>query len=151
MPHNRPLTLRVANKGDFAIAVRVLGLLAMLAALLSPWPVLMPIAMILLFGAGWGAYILGIFKVNRKKWTLLVFSDGQLRLKSNGRETVSGVFEGQQWCTHWFAILPTRVGCTTRRLLILSTQQAGDDFQRLNMWLRQDFCSGNRGNRVSDV
>jgi len=151
MPDNRPLTLRVANKSDFAVAVRVLGLLALLAALLSPRPVLTSIAIILLFGAGWGAYILGIFKIDRKKWTLLVFSDGQLRLESNGKDSVGGFFEGQQWCTHWLAILRTRVGGTTQKLLILSTQQANDDFRRLNMWLRQDFCSGNRGNRVSGV
>jgi hypothetical protein len=151
MPDSRPLTLRVANQGDFAIAFCVLGLLALFAALLSPWPVLMSIVMILLFGAGWGAYILGIFKINRKKWTLLVFPDGQLRLESNGKDSVGGVFEGQQWCTHSFAILRIRVGGTTRKLLILSTQQSDDDFRRLNMWLRQDFCSGNRGNRVSDV
>ena len=100
---NRPLTLRVANESDFAVAVGVLGLLALLAALLSPRPVLVSIAVILLFGAGWVANILGIFKINRGKWTLLVFSDGQLRLESNGKDTVGGVFEGQQWCTHWFA------------------------------------------------
>ena len=151
MPHNRPLTLRVANKADFAVVVRVLGLLALLASLLSPRPILMSIAIILLFGAGWVANILGFFKINEKKWTLLVFSDGQLRLESNGKDSVGGFFEGQQWCTHWFAILRTRVGGTTRKLLILSTQQSDDDFRRLNMWLRQDFCSGNRGNRVSDV
>ena len=148
---NRPLTLRVANESDFAVAVGVLGLLALLAALLSPRPVLVSIAVILLFGAGWVANILGIFKINRGKWTLLVFSDGQLRLESNGKDTVGGVFEGQQWCTHWFAILRTRVGGRTRKLLILSTQQADDDFRRLNVWLRQDFCSGNRGKRASGI
>ena len=151
MPHNRSLTIRVANKSDFAVVVRVLGLLALLAALLSPRPVLMSIMIILLFGAGWGANILGFFKINRKKWTLLVFSDGQLRLESNGKDSVGGFFEGQQWCAHWFAILRTRVGGTTRKLLILSTQQTDGDFRRLNMWLRQDFCRGNRGHRVSDV
>jgi len=134
------------------VAVRALGLLALLAAALSPQPVFMSMVVMVLISAGWGARILGFFKVNTENLTLFVFLDRQIRLESNCKDTVGGRLECQQWCTHWFAVLRIRVGSTVRNLLILSAQQQSvDDFQRLNMWLRQDFCSRAKEDQVLDV
>ena len=142
---NKPLKLKVANKNDFAVAACIGSLLVLLAALLSPQPVLMSIFVIIICLAGWGAYILRFSKVNSEKLTLVVFSDGQIRLESNRKDTVGGFLEGQQWCIYQFAILRVSVGDTDRNLLVLSAQQRQkDDFRRLNMWLRQGVGNGTR-------
>ena len=145
-----PLKLRVANQSDFAIAACLCSLLILLAALLSPQPVLMSILVILVCVAGWGAYILYFSKVNSGKLTLVVFSDGQIRLESKRKDPVGGVLKGQQWCTYQFAILRVSVGDKARSLLVLSAQQRQkDDFRRLNMWLRQGVGNGAERKRAS--
>ena len=152
MLHNRPLRLQVANKSDCVIAVRILGLLVLFAAVLSPRPILMSIFVMALFGVGWGAYTLGFFKVNTEKLTVVLFLDGQIRLESDCKDPIGGVFVGQQWCTHRLAILRINVGDVTRNLLILSAQQQQvDDFRRLNMWLRQGFYKRTGKKQVPDI
>ena len=83
--------------------------------------------MIIICLAGWGTYILRFSKVNSEKLTLVVFSDGQIRLESSCKDTVGGFLEGQQWCTYQFAILRVSVGDTDRSLLVLSAQQRQKD------------------------
>jgi hypothetical protein len=142
MQQNRPLTLRVAKRRDFAAATRILGLLILLAALLSPQPVLMLILVFLLCGAGWGTHALGFHEINCQKRKLVVFPDGQIRLEFDCKNPAGGFLDGQQWCTHRFALLRIRVGGSICNLPILSSQQQVDDIRRLNMWLRQDFYNG---------
>ena len=145
MLHNKPLKLSVANKGDFVVTACISSLLVLLAALLSPQPLLMSIFVILVCVAGWGTYILNFSKVKSEILTLVVFSDGQIRLESNCKDTVGGFLEGQQWCSYQFAILRVSVGDTTSNLLVLSARQKRvDDFRRLNMWLRQGVGIGTR-------
>lgn len=148
---NNQLTLHIANNSESAIAVCLLGLLGMIASLLSAQPVFMSIFVIFLFGAGWCVWVSGLLKNRTRKLTLQVFPDGQLRLESSLKDRVRGKLEGQQWCTHWFAVLRIRVEGTTHRILVLSTQQKHGDFRRLNMWLRQDFFRSTHEDGVLDL
>lgn len=151
MPHNGSLTFKVAGKYDFAIPIRVLLGLALLAAVLSPRPVLTLCIMILVCAAGRGVYILRFSKVNAGNLTLVVFPDGQIRLESSNNEVTGGILEGQQWSTRYVAILRVKLAEGTRYLPILSGQQHADDYRRLLMWLRQEFCRGASDTRVSGV
>jgi len=152
MTYNKPLILRVASNKDFVIPVRLLFLLVVFSALLSPQPVLLTLLVILLPGAGWLARILGFFKVDTIELTLVIFPDRRVRLESNCEDTIEGFLEDQQWCTHRAAVLRMASEGTARKLLILAVQQqAVDDFRRLNMWLRQDFCSDTEDKQMSGI
>ena len=128
---------------DLAAPLAVLLVLMLMAAVLSPWPVLLISLVFVLFLAGWGAHILGFYKVNFKKMTLVIYSDGQVRLKLPYEATIGGVLVGPQWCIRQFAILHIDMGKTTRNLLLMSVLQNNtDNFRRLNMWLKQDLFRG---------
>ena len=142
MPHNGPLKLSVATAGDLLRPAAVLLLMVFLSALFSPQPVAVLIGLAALLLAGWGAFILEIFKVNTLKLISIIFTDGQVRLESADEDTIGGYLDGQQWCTGWFAILQVNTHGMTRTLLILSAQQSEDDYRRLVTWLRYDRCNG---------
>jgi hypothetical protein len=152
MSYNRPIKLKVANRRDFIIPLGLLMVLAVLAALLSPQPVLMTVFTILILCAVWGTFTLGFSKVNEAKLILIIFADGWVDLEPAHEDTIEGFLDGQQWCTHRVAVLRITDGDSLRRLVILSArQQNADDFRRLNMWLRQDFCSDTREKQVSGI
>jgi hypothetical protein len=142
MLHNRPLNLTVATTGSFVGPLAMISLLALLAAALSPRPILLILLTSLLLVAAWGILILKICKVQAGKLTSVIFPDGKVRLQSNRRDTIGGFLVGQQWSTHRLAVLRISTDGVSRNLLILAAQQKGaGDFRRLNMWLRQDLFS----------
>lgn len=151
MPNNRPIRLNVAHSEDFVFATRTLPVLVILAALLSPYPVLSTLIVLLLFGAMWTKRTLKISKPNSMELTSVIFPDGRVRLESDREGTTEGFLDGQQWSTHWFAVLRFSNGQTTRKLVIRSAQQQGtDDYRRLKMWLRSDLCSNTKARQVLD-
>jgi len=91
---------------------------------------------------GWGAYILKNSKVEVGCSILVIFPDGQIRLKLDLRDETGRILEDQQYATRYFAVLRVRIGNGIRYLPVLSGQQKADEFQRLLMWLRQNFCRG---------
>ncbi len=140
MPYNRPLTLKVANRKDFILPIGFLFVLTVVSAILSPQAVLLTI-LVLLFGAGWFVYILDFAKVNDVKFILVIFPDGRVRLESDQESEIVGNLSGQQWCTRHVAVLRYTTHSKHQYLVVLSTQQNTDEFRRLKVWLRQDFCS----------
>jgi len=149
MSYNKPIRLTVASRRGFFVPAGLLLLLAVLAALLSPQPVLLTV---LIFATGWGIFTLGFSKVNEAKLILIIFADGRVDLESADKDTIEGFLGGQQWCTHRVTVLRVADGDSLRRLVILSAQQQNaDDFRRLNMWLRQDFCNDTREKQVSGI
>jgi hypothetical protein len=142
MHHNKPIKLTVANREQFVLPAFVLNLMLVVAALLSPYPVLMTIGAMLIGGAGWVKHTLEKSKTNRLQLTSVIFADGQVRLESGQEDKTAGFLNGQQWCTRWLAVLRVTKSDTTRHVVILSSQQRrADDFRRLNMWLRQGLFS----------
>jgi len=151
MQHNQPIRLKVSNAGDLVFPLCFLHVLLVPVALLSPRPVLFTLAAILYIGAGWVALTLKKFKTNKVELTSVIFPDGQVRLESNREGQVAGFLDGQQWCTHWFAVLRVSDGNMIRSIIVRpSQQQEPDHFRRLNMWLRQDLFSSIRARQVLD-
>ena len=145
MPHNRPLILKVANRKDFTLLTFILFILVMVSAALSPQAVLLIFLGLVVFGA----YTLWISNINDVKLMSVIFPDGQIRLGSDLEPEIEGFLSGQQWCTHHFAILRYITGGKCRYLVLLSAQQNADDYRRLNVWLRQDFCNDTANKKVS--
>ena len=142
MPHNERLKLSVATAGDLLLPAALFFLLVVLSAWLSPQLVYLLFSLAMLLMAGWGACILGLFKVSGPKLISIIFPDGQVRLESANEDTIGGYVDGQQWCTGWFAILHINIHGTTRTLLVLSAQQSDEDYRRLITWLRYNRCNG---------
>jgi len=152
MSHNRPLNLTVAETKDFVVPLGIFSLLVLFSAALGPRPILLISLAILFLVAGWCVYILELSNVKNGKLTSVIFPDGQVKLQSKSEVRILGGLAGQQWSTHRLAILRVSTDGVTRNLLILAAKQhRADDFRRLNMWLRQDFCSDAVGNRVPRV
>ena len=137
MAEKESLTLKIAERKDFAGLNRILFLLVVTSAALSPLPVYLTVFTVLLVGAGWIAHILCFSKVNGIKLTLVIFADGQICLCSGCGDVVKGFLDGQQWCTHRIAVLTIATGSKTQNLIVLSGQQAPDEYRRLKVWLRQ--------------
>lgn len=137
MTDKRSLTLTVAGKKDFAILNRMLFLLAVISAALSPQPVLLTIFVLLLIGTGWTSGILCFSKVNDVELTLVIFAGGQVSLSSNCGYIVEGFLDGQQWCTRRIAVLRITTESKTQNLIVLSGQQTPDEYRCLKVWLRQ--------------
>ena len=151
MLRNRPVILRVSKPNDFVPPVGLLNLLLVIAALISPYPVVLTLAVIVFASIGWRASILEFSKSNNVKLTLVIFPDGRVRLESDQADTIEGFLDGQQWSTSWFAVLRVVDEDRIRNLLIRSVdQQSKDDFRRLNMWLRQDLYTSTWTKQVLD-
>lgn len=149
MPHNTPIRLQVSTQKDFVLALRVLNLLVVLAALISPYPFLLTVFAIVFFAAGCAATILGFSKANSAELISIIFPDGRLRLESKRERIFEGFLNGQQWCSRRLAVLRVSNGETTRKVVIQFSLQPGtDDFRRLTVWLRQDLCSNTRAGQV---
>ena len=148
---NRPVILRVSNTNDFVLPFGLLNLLLVIAALISPYPVVLTLAVIVFASIGWRGSILEFSKSNNVKLSLVVFPDGRVRLESGRADTIEGFLDAQQWSTTWFAVLRVVDGDRIRKLLIRSDhQQSKDDFRRLNMWLRQDLYTSTWTKQVLD-
>jgi len=141
MQDNRPLSLRIAGKKDFAIPIRALFSLVLLSAVLSPQPVALTLLVLLLIGARRISHILCFSKVYDIELTLSICADGRVRLYTACENVVEGCLDGQQWCTQRLAVLKIATGGETRNLLVLPRQQATDEYRRLSMWLRQSIFS----------
>ena len=151
MLHNKPITLVVSNRKDFDLAVCMLYLLVILAALLSPFPVLLTVVASLLFGAERTVHTLLFTKTNNEELISVIFPDGRVRLESDREETIEVFLDGQQWCTRWLTVLRVTEGDTTHKLAIRSAQQQGtDDYRRLKMRLRNDLCTKTTARQVLD-
>ena len=137
MAEKESLTLKIAGKSDFAVLNRILFLLAVIAAALSPQPVLLTIFVLLLTGAGWVSRILCFSKVNDVELTLVIFAGGRIKLSSNCGDIDVGFLDGQQWCTRRIAVLRIATESKTQNLIVLSGQQTPDEYRRLKVWLRQ--------------
>jgi len=151
MPHNIPLTLKLASRRDFDILFLALFVLVVASAMLSPQPVLLTILAFLLFGAGLFVYTLVISNVNDVELIAVIFADGHLRLESGQKPEVEGVLNGQQWCSHYVTVLRYVSGGKRHSLVVLSAQQNADEYRRLKMWLRLDFCNDGCEKRVSGI
>jgi hypothetical protein len=142
MLYNGPIRLTVSTRRDLFLPVWLLNALVVLAALLSPHPVLLTLAAVLVFAAVRAGHILKLSKTNNVELTSVIFPDGRVRLESDQEETIEGFMDGQQWCTRRLAVLRVANENTTRHLVIRPKQQQGtDEFRRLNVWLRQDLCN----------
>ena len=140
MLHNRPIRLNVSSSKEFAVPVFILGLLALLAALLSPKPLLMTLILILISGAMRCVFLLTKKDSSDVEMTSVIFPDGRVRLESNQELTAEGFLDGQQWCTGNLAVLRIVIGGSVSRLVIQSRQQrTADDFRRLMVRLRLDW------------
>lgn len=151
MPNEQALTLKVADERGFVLPLALLALLTLISALLSPQPVLLLIIVLLVFATTWLLRTLNLFKINTVKLTLVIFPDGQVRIKSDCKDMIAGFLDGQQWCTRHVAVLRfiNKQG-GVQKLVILSTQQqSADVFRHLNMWLRQNFCKDTQDRQVS--
>ena len=151
MPHNMPLTLKLARRQDFDILFLALFMLVVSSAMLSPQPVLLTMLAFLLFGAGLFVYTLVISNVNDVKLMAVIFPDGQLRLESGRKLEIEGVLTGQQWCSRFVTVLRYVSGGKRQNLVVLSAQQNADDYRRLKVWLRLGFCSDTCKKQVSGI
>ncbi len=116
--------------------------LVMGAAALSPQPVLLTLLVFLISAAVLLLYILRFHKVNEVELLLLLFPDGQLKIESVNEPDIEGALMGQQWFTRYVTVLRYVTGGQRQSLVLLSAGQNADDYRRLSVWLRQDFCSG---------
>jgi len=150
MSHKQALTLTVSTRKEFRFLEGMLFVLCLLSAALSPQPLILILLTFIFFGAGRLIFILDFFKVHDGQLTLIMYPDGQVRLNSNCKTICEGFLDGRQWCTQLLAVLHIETGGMTQKLLILSVnQQTTDDFQRLTVWLRQNYCCDTRINEVS--
>ena len=140
MPYDGSLNLKVANKTDFLIPLRIVFLMVLLAAILSAEPVLMLIAALGVLGVR--SILLAVRNDNKPVAGLIVFPDGRVKLKfaAKDKPIVDGFMGSRQWCTQKLAVLRVVTDKQIHNLVIFDAQQTGgDDFRRINMWLRQNF------------
>jgi hypothetical protein len=151
--HERPLRLIVADRSKFDLPIRCLLLLALLAAVLSPQPLLLTGSVILFFGAGWLFGILEFYKVNDPVLNTVIHADGNLQLQGVGMESQPARLEGRQWCTRWMTVLRVYEAGKIRRLVVLSSQnqKTSKDYQTLALWLRQGICDDNHVRQVLEI
>ena len=137
---------------DFAGPARLLLLLVLLSALLSPYPFLLIIAGLIVPLVMWKLNILGFSKVNDTELTLIIFPDGLLRLESTDGERLDGFLDSQQWATQSIAILRFEHVTGNRLLVVFSRQQQkAEDFRRLTVMLRQSFYDRTESKLISGV
>lgn len=151
MLQNKPIRLKVSGRQDFFPAVCLLYVLTVVAALLSPHPILLIFLATVVFGISWVLPILGFSKSNQLKLTSVIFPDGRVQLECDRQDKIEGFLVGQQWCTRWLAIIRFTDEGKKRKLLIRAAcQHNPDDFRRLHMWLRQGFYDSTRVKPVLD-
>jgi len=137
MPHDSPLNLTVAQPGDFRCAGRILLLLVVIAAGLSPYPVFMAIMACAWCYAVVRACPAYFTRQIRGNPSVAIFPDGRISLHSGRLRIVEGALGEHHWCTRRGAVLAIRIQDSVEKLVFLARQQNPDDFRRLQVWLRQ--------------
>lgn len=152
MLHNKPIKLKISSKRNFAPFMYLLYCLAAISALLNNHAIVLTISLVLLCTVMCIHLILEFTKSSNTELTSVIFADGRVRLESDEEDTIEGFLDGQQWCSHWLAVLQFSNGETTRKLVVRSAlQHEADDFRRLSMLLRHSSWNENRNNQVLDV
>ena len=151
MPYSRAIPLIVSNRRDFSVYVYGLFVIAILSALMSPFPLPMVFLSSLLFGIGQFLIKLGFCKINDAKLISVIFPTGQLTIESNVEHKIEGFLSGQQWCTHVVTVLQYKTDGEIKRVVIMSRQQNADAYRRLRVCLQQDFCNDTSKCDVSGV
>lgn len=138
-----PIRLKVSKRSDFFPPVCALYLLALVAALIGPSPVMSIAVAGSVFLVAWIAFILDFSKSNNNvELTSVIFPDGEIQLESGKRRLFVGVLNGRQWCTRHLAVLRIMALDGSRSLVILpGRQRDADEFRRLSVWLRQERCN----------
>ena len=93
---------------------------------------------VLLGGAGFLFYILGIHKVDNIKLISVIFPDGRVKLESAGKIRIEGILSGGHWNTSHLTVLRYMTGGKRQQIVLLSAHQHADVYRRLQVWLRQD-------------
>ena len=137
MTDRTQLTLRVAEKKDFAVLNRLLLLLALLAASLSPHPFVLTLLVVMFIGAGRLLQTLSYPNVADVKLMQINIANERIRLHSKRGDNGAAYLHEQYWCTRWFTVLRVTIAGDTQNHIILSGQQSPEEFRRLNVWLRQ--------------
>jgi hypothetical protein len=151
MPHNSPLTFRVAGKQDYVFLALILFVLIVVSTALNPQPVMLIILSFVVCGAGWFVNTLDFSNLNDIKLISVIFPDGKVRIESGGEYKIEGILSGQQWCSHHVAVLRFATGGKHRYLVLFSVQQHVEEYRRLKVWLRQDFCTGTADKPASGI
>jgi hypothetical protein len=141
MQDSRKLKVKIAEYRDFSALIHVLMVLVLLACMLSPQPVLLSAIALLVFGGNWTPLANYFFRLNDRQLTLVIYSDGRVKLSSACKNVAEGNLYGQQWCTQHLIVLKISAAGGTQYLPILPRQQAVDEYRRLNVWLRQGICN----------
>ena len=89
---NQPLKLKVSDSEDFILYYRLLNLLVIFAALLSPYPMLLTLVAGLFSGVAWLVRTLKKSKTNNVELISVIFADGRVQLESNREEIFKGFF-----------------------------------------------------------
>ena len=140
MPYNTAITLKVVNRKVFSIFLVVLMSISFLSAVLSSQLVLLVSLTLVIFGLGWFLFILDSSKMNDMESMSIILPHAQVRIRSHGESEIEGYLSGQQWCISQLAVLRYKSEGKSRYLVFLSRQQNSNDYRRLRVWLRQNYC-----------
>lgn len=151
MSFSKPLKFKVANRRDPKALSVVLFLLILLTMAAEPWPLMFILAIVLLGGAGFLFYILGIHKVDNIKLISVIFPDGTVKLESAGKTRIEGILSGGQWSTSHLTLLHYKTGGKPQQIVLLSAHQHADDYRRLQVWLRKNVFRDTGAAAVSGI
>ncbi len=137
--HNQPITLKVAKPGDFTGVYRAFAVLLILAAILSPHPVIMLVpACCLLAFCPYIARKLA-FTHQRRTSALVLYPAGNISLIENGLSSSHGKLRNQHWLIQPLSVLAVVIGSKTHRLVLLANQQNKNDYRRLLVCMQHKF------------
>jgi hypothetical protein len=147
---NRQVNLNILPPGSCVLVIKILLILAAVSSMLSSYPGLALLLVMMVFGFDFMTSTLGLFKTTKNKLTLVIFADGQVRLKSDSKIKIEGFLGSQHWCTRHAVVLTVLIGGKAQKLVVLSALQKNkNDYRRLMMWLRQDIYRDTEGVQVS--
>ena len=119
MSFSKPLKFKVANWRAPKALLAVLFLLILLSMAAEPWPLMYILPIVLLGGAGFLFYILGIHKVDNIKLISVIFPDGRVKLESAGKIRIEGILSGGQWNTSHLTVLRYKTGGKRQQIVLL--------------------------------
>jgi hypothetical protein len=141
MPLNTALKFKVANHRDFVPLGRVLLFLVLIAAALSPQPLILVPLLLVLFGSACLRYKPALSKATEEQLTLIIYPEGDVRLEFGHSSSIEGFLEGQQWRTRHITILRCVMAGKLKHHVLWSAHQHADDYRRLAVWIKYRFCS----------
>jgi hypothetical protein len=142
MENNPPLKLRVSRREDFAGLFYLLVSFCLAAALFSSHPaILVPLVMAFALVMG-NTHLLSFLRPTDQDLTLIIFSQGQVRVFSETGQDISATLAGHHWCTQRVAVIGVRTGSRINRFVLLARQQDDDSFRRLRGWLKAGYFQG---------